>query len=73
MNHEGREEHEGGGHNKRWNCSTRIDRVLYLHAPIYSAQAAITQAATPMIDNNQATTEEQEIEPLKLDPASGLS
>ncbi|QDT60421.1 hypothetical protein SV7mr_29430 [Stieleria bergensis] len=47
-------------------------RVLCLRAPIFSAQAAITPAATPMIDNNGATTDEQKIESLKLDPASGM-
>ena len=34
-------------------------RVLCLRAPIYSAQAAITPAATPMIDNNGARTDDQ--------------
>ncbi|QDT60973.1 hypothetical protein SV7mr_35030 [Stieleria bergensis] len=46
--------------------------MLCLRAPIHSAQAAITPAATPMIDNNGATTDERKIEPFKLDPASGM-
>ena len=47
-------------------------RVLCLRAPIHSAQAAITPATTPMIDNNGATTDEQKIETFKLDPASRM-